>query len=77
MESQASHNVLIYHAASKIYERIISKRLPHLEIHATAHPKEALEYVKEAEIILAWQIPDEVLKRARRLRWFSSIGSGN
>jgi glyoxylate/hydroxypyruvate reductase A len=77
MELQASHNVLIYHADSKIYERIISKRLPHLEIHATAHPKEALEYVKEAEIILAWQIPDEVLKRARRLRWFSSIGAGN
>jgi glyoxylate/hydroxypyruvate reductase A len=77
MESRAFHKLLIYHADSKIYERIISKRLPELKIHSAAHPKEAFEYVKEAQIILAWQIPDEVLKRAKRLKWFSSIGAGN
>jgi glyoxylate/hydroxypyruvate reductase A len=33
--------------------------------------------VDKAEIILAWQIPDEVLKQAKRLQWFSSIGAGN
>jgi glyoxylate/hydroxypyruvate reductase A len=77
MDSSISHKLLIYHSDSKIYERIISKRLPQLRIHSAADPKEAFKYVKEAEIILAWQIPDEVLKRAKRLRWFSSIGAGN
>ena len=77
MPSQASHKLLIYHADSKIYEKIISKRLPQLEVHGAAHPKEAFEFAKEAEIILAWQIPGEVLKRAKRLKWFSSIGAGN
>jgi glyoxylate/hydroxypyruvate reductase A len=77
MESRTSHKLLIYHSDSKIYEEILSKRLPQLKIHSAAHPKEALGFVEEAEIILAWQIPDEVLKRAKRLKWFSSIGAGN
>jgi glyoxylate/hydroxypyruvate reductase A len=77
MLSQISHRLLIYHSDSKIYEGIISKRLPQLKIHSTARPKEALEFAKGAEIILAWQIPDEILKRAKRLKWFSSIGAGN
>ena len=77
MESRTSHKLLIYHSDSKIYEEIISKRLPQLKTNSAAHPKEALGFVEEAEIILAWQIPDEVLKRAKRLKWFSSIGAGN
>jgi phosphoglycerate dehydrogenase-like enzyme len=77
MESPTSHKLLIYHSDSKIYEGILSKRLPGLKIQSATRPKEALGFVEEAEIILAWQIPDEVLKRAKRLKWFSSIGAGN
>ena len=77
MESQISHRLLIYHSDSKIYRGILSKRLPQLKIYSAARPKEALEFAKGAEIILAWQIPDEILKRAKRLKWFSSIAAGN
>jgi len=42
--------------------RYFRKRLPQLKIHSAAHPREALGFVEEAEIILAWQNPDEVLK---------------
>jgi len=77
MASQPSHKLLIYHSDSKIYERIISRKLPHLKIRSACRPEEALGFVEEAEIILAWQIPDEVLKQAKRLQWFSSIGAGN
>ena len=77
MESQISHRLLIYHSDSKIYEEIISKRLPQLKIHSAAHTKEALGFVEETEIILSWKIPNQVLKRAKRLQWFSSIGAGN
>ncbi len=77
MASRISHKLLIYHPDSKIYERIISKRLPQLKIHSASRPEDALGFAGEAEILLAWQIPDEVLKRAKRLQWFSSIGAGN
>ncbi len=77
MESQASHKLLIYHPDSKIYKGILSKRLSQLKIHSAARPEEALNFVREAEIILAWQIPDEVLRQAEGLKWYSSIGAGN
>lgn len=77
MKSGNKHQLLIYHSEAKLYGEILLKRLPELEIHSASRPKEALDFVKEVEIILAWQIPDEVLKRAKRLEWFSSIGAGN
>lgn len=77
MESRTPHKLLIYHSDSKIYEEIISKRLPQLKIHSAAHPKEAFGFVEEAEIILSWKIPDELLEQARRLKWFSSTAAGN
>ena len=77
MRSQGNHRLLIYHSDSKTYEKILSKRLPQLNIHSASRPEDAFNFVGEAEIIVAWQIPDEVLKRAKRLQWFSSIGAGN
>jgi glyoxylate/hydroxypyruvate reductase len=72
-----SDRLLIYDPDSKIYEAILSKRLPQLKIHSAVHPEEALDFIEEAEIILSWKIPDELLKRAKGLRWFSSIAAGN
>ena len=77
MESRISDRLLIYHADAKTYEEIISKRLPQLKIGSASNPQEARGSVEKAEIILAWEIPDEVLRRAKRLKWFSSIGAGN
>jgi hypothetical protein len=33
--------------------------------------------MEEAEIILSWQIPDDLLRRIRCLRWFASMAVGN
>jgi glyoxylate/hydroxypyruvate reductase A len=71
------HWLLIYHSDSKAYEEILSKRLPRLEIRCAVRPEEALDFVEEAEIILSWQIPDDLLKRAKRLQWFSAMAAGN
>ena len=77
MPSRTFHKLLVYHSDSKIYEGILSKKLPQLKIYSAARPKEALDFIKEVEIIIAWQIPDEILKRTKRLKWFSSIAAGN
>jgi phosphoglycerate dehydrogenase-like enzyme len=77
MDSRIARKLLIYHLDSKIYGKILAERLPHLEIHSAAHPEEAFEFAKGAEIILSWQIPDELLKEAKHLCWFSSIAAGN
>jgi glyoxylate/hydroxypyruvate reductase A len=71
------HRLLIYHSDSKAYEEILSKRLPRLEIQSAVGPEEARDFIEEAEIILSWQIPDDLLMRAKRLQWFSSMAAGN
>jgi phosphoglycerate dehydrogenase-like enzyme len=77
MESLTSHKLLIYHSDSKIYEGILSKKLPGLKIQSATRPKEALGFVKEADIILSWKISDDLLRRAKHLKWFASMAAGN
>ena len=71
------HRLLIYHSDSKIYEEILSRRLTRLEIRSAVQPGDVLDFIGDAEIIFSWQIPDDVLKRAKSLRWFSSMAAGN
>ena len=72
-----SHRLLIYHDDAKLYHEVLARRLPRLEIRSATHPDEAWEFIEEAEIILSWQIPNDLLRRARHLRWFASTAAGN
>jgi len=69
--------LLIYDKDANLYEEILSKRLPKLETCSASQPEEAVDFIEKAEIILSWQIPDDLLRRARRLRWFASMAAGN
>jgi glyoxylate/hydroxypyruvate reductase A len=71
------HRLLIYHKDSRIYEEILSDKLTGAEIHSAVNPEEALDLIEKTEVILSWQIPDDLLKKARRLRWFASTAAGN
>jgi phosphoglycerate dehydrogenase-like enzyme len=72
-----SHRLLIYHSDSRTYKDILSKKLPLLDIDSAERPEEALDRMEEIEILFSWQIPDDLLKRARRLKWFFSTAAGN
>jgi len=72
-----SHKLLIYHPESRLYGAILSKRLPELTIRSAIQPEEAVDFIEKAEIILTWKIPDELLKKAKNLKWFASLGAGN
>jgi len=71
------HKLLIYHDDARLYHEILAKRLPRLEIRSATRPEEALNFIEEAEIILTWETPDELLKKAEHLKWFASLGAGN
>jgi len=71
-----NHKLLIYHTDAKLYEEILLKRLSKLEICSASQPEEAIDFIEKAEIILTWKIPDELLKKAKSLKWFASLGAG-
>jgi phosphoglycerate dehydrogenase-like enzyme len=72
-----SHHLFIYHRDPKIYEEILSRRLPEIEIHSGDRPEDAAPYIEEADVLLGWRIPDDLLKRAKRLIWYASTAAGN
>ena len=72
-----SPRLLIYHKDSRTYEEILSDKLLGAEIRSATRPEEASDFVEEAEIIFSWGIPDDLLKKAKRLRWFASMAAGN
>jgi len=69
--------ILIYHRDPELFEAILRRRLPGTEIQAFERPEDALPYIGEAEIIFAWKMPDDLLKRATRLVWYASTAAGN
>lgn len=71
------HKLLIYHKDARLYGEILTKRIPDIEIYSALLPEEAADFIEKAEIILSWKIPDELLKKARNLKWFASLGAGN
>jgi len=70
-------SLLIYHREAKVYREILLRELPDLNIHSATHQEEALDFIEGVEIILSWQIPDDLLKRAKNLHWFASLAAGN
>jgi glyoxylate/hydroxypyruvate reductase A len=77
MEPRKNDWLLIYHTDAKLYKKILSKRLPKLEIRTASQPEEAFDFIEKAEIIFSWKIPDDLLKRAKNLVWFASMAAGN
>ena len=78
MLARNKHRLFIYRSDSKIYEEILQRKLPQLHIHSAGRPEEAFPYIEEAEILLSSKvIPDDLLKKARRLVWFASTSAGN
>lgn len=72
-----NHSLLIYHPEAPIYGGILARRLSDLNICSASEPEEVAGFIEEADIILSWKIPDELLKRAKNLKWFASLGAGN
>ena len=77
MSPQINHRLFIYHQDYRIYEEILSRKLPEVEIHSGERPEDAAPHIGETEIILSWKVPDDLLDRAKRLIWYASIGAGN
>jgi phosphoglycerate dehydrogenase-like enzyme len=77
MSSSNRHRLFIYHRDFQVYEEALKRRLPQLEIHSSEKPEDALPCIEETEILFAWKIPDELLKKAGRLIWFASTAAGN
>jgi phosphoglycerate dehydrogenase-like enzyme len=68
--------LLIYHRRADQLRRLIGERVPGLEIAAGFDAAVLDRHLPDADALLAFHVPLEVLPRARRLRWIQLTSAG-
>lgn len=70
-------SVLLYHPEeAPAYARLVKAPRGAITLHTCATPDEAARVIEDAEILYAWNFPQELLLRAKRLRWIHAMGAG-
>lgn len=68
--------VLIYHERAHEYSSMLRERFPELDV-TTAKDEETLSrHIADADILIAWRFPLDVLRRAKKLRWIQLTSAG-
>jgi phosphoglycerate dehydrogenase-like enzyme len=72
--------LLIVHTRGREYEALIKseirEELPRFEILAATDKSEVPSSIEDVDVILAWRIPKEIIRKATGLRWLASTGAG-
>ncbi|UCF78377.1 MAG: D-2-hydroxyacid dehydrogenase [Candidatus Eiseniibacteriota bacterium] len=68
--------LLIVNQRAPEYAALIKKELPDLEISVAKNKSEIPPSIEDVDIILAWRVPKDVLKKAVNVRWLASTGAG-
>jgi glyoxylate/hydroxypyruvate reductase A len=72
--------LLIIHTRACEYAALIKseidEELPHFEIIAATDKGEVPSSIEDVDVILAWRIPKEIIRKATGLRWLASTGAG-
>jgi phosphoglycerate dehydrogenase-like enzyme len=68
--------LFIHHPQADQYRRLIRERLPDLDIHAGYERGILEQHIPDADILIAWKFPLEVLKTAKRLKWIQVTTAG-
>jgi phosphoglycerate dehydrogenase-like enzyme len=68
--------VLVYHRHAEDYRRMIRERFPDMEVVSGTDEKILFQHIADADMMIAWRFPIEVLKQAGKLRWIQLTSAG-
>ena len=70
-------SVLLYHPEeAEVYARLVKAPRGAIRLHPCSTPEEASLFIGEAEILYAWNFPQELLAKTEQLRWIQAMGAG-
>jgi phosphoglycerate dehydrogenase-like enzyme len=69
-------NLLILDQLANEYKKTLEPKFPEVMIHASVKKEEIGDFIQRANILLAFRIPDEFIKKAVNLQWIQSMASG-
>lgn len=68
--------VLVYHRFAQEFSRLIRERFPDLEVEAGHDEGFLSQHIVDADIMLVFEFPLELLRQAGRLRWIQLTSAG-
>ena len=69
-------NLLVLDQHAENYKKALASKFPDVVIHVAAHEKEAEQFIELTDAIVAFRIPDTLLKKASRLQWIHAMTTG-
>lgn len=67
--------VILEHLANE-YKKALQPKFSELTIHAATKEEEIGDSIEKMEILLAFRISDELIKKASKLKWIQSLATG-
>ena len=58
------------------FRKALQPKFPEIAMHAASNPEGLAKLVEEMDILLAFAMPDELMRRASRLQWIQGLGTG-
>jgi phosphoglycerate dehydrogenase-like enzyme len=68
--------LIVYHRRAQEYLRIATEKFPELEVIAGVGEEILSQGISDADIMIAWQFPIQILRKANRLRWIQLTSAG-
>ena len=69
-------NLLVLDQHAENYKKALAPKFPDVVIHVATHEKEAEQFIEQTDAIVAFRIPDTLLKKASRLKWIHAMTTG-
>jgi D-2-hydroxyacid dehydrogenase (NADP+) len=69
-------NLLILEPTAKDYEKKLRSKFPQVAIHAATKEDEIGDFIEKADILLSFRISDDLMKKAKNLKWIQSLATG-
>ena len=67
--------LILYYDAFYLKEKL-EEKFPELTIHAATQEDQVGDFIEEAEILMTIRISDDLIKRAKKLRWLQCLITG-
>jgi D-2-hydroxyacid dehydrogenase (NADP+) len=68
--------LLILATSAKDYKNTLETKFPKLSIHAVTREEEIGDFIEKTDILFTTQISDELIGRAKNLKWIQTLSAG-
>jgi phosphoglycerate dehydrogenase-like enzyme len=68
--------LLILATSAKDYKNTLETKFPKLSIHAVTREEEIGDFIEKTDILFTAQISDELIGRAKNLKWIQTLSAG-